>query len=243
MPVPDYTALDLPPPPTDRPYVLLNMVMSADGKVVVDGSEKGIGSRADQRLMRELRVNADLVLNGAGTLRVSGTSSRLNDSGLEQLRLERGKPRFPVAATISRSGNLPLERAFFTARDFDAVVYLSAEAPEPRRAAIIATGRPVVLLPAGEEVPAMLAHMRASLGAAVLLLEGGPDLNADFFALDAVDELFLTVGPRIIAGRDSLTAVEGPLPFSRETMRQLQLVSALPNEQTSEVYLHYRVRH
>ncbi|MCC6381277.1 MAG: dihydrofolate reductase family protein [Dehalococcoidia bacterium] len=243
MPLPDYTALELRPPPAHRPYVLLNMVMSADGKVVVEGTEQGIGSRADQRLMRELRVNADVVLNGAGTLRVSGTSSRLNAPDLEQLRLERGKPRFPVAATVSRSGNLPLDRAFFTARDFDAVVYLSALASEPRRAAIAATGRPVVVLPPGDEIAAMLSHMRSDLGAAVLLLEGGPDLNADFFALDAVDEFFLTLGPRIIAGRDSLTAVEGPAPFSRETMRQLQLLTAVPNEQTSEVYLHYRVRH
>ncbi|MCZ2108808.1 MAG: hypothetical protein LC118_04470 [Dehalococcoidia bacterium] len=61
---PDYTSLDLPEPPPERPYVLLNMVMSADGKVVIEGTEQGIGSRTDQRLMRELRVNADVVLNG-----------------------------------------------------------------------------------------------------------------------------------------------------------------------------------
>ena len=39
VPRPDYPALDLPPPPAGRPYVLLNMVMSADGKVVVEGTE------------------------------------------------------------------------------------------------------------------------------------------------------------------------------------------------------------
>ena len=40
---PDYTRLAFGPPPADRPYVLLNMVTSIDGKAVVEGSEKGLG--------------------------------------------------------------------------------------------------------------------------------------------------------------------------------------------------------
>ncbi len=242
MPKPDYTSLDLPAASADRPYVLINMVMSADGKIAVDGTEQGIGSKVDQRLMRELRVNADLVLNGAETLRKSGASPRLGgDAALEALRHQRGKPRFPTATILSRSGDLPLERVFFTARDFDGLVYLSDSAPDERRRAIEATGRPVVSVPDGAEVPAVLAHMRHSLHASVLLLEGGPTLNAQFFAVDAVDELFMTVGPVIVGGRDSLTAVEGDA-FSRETMKRLALVSAISNEETDEVYLRYRVR-
>jgi riboflavin biosynthesis pyrimidine reductase len=239
---PDYTSLDLPPAPPDRPYVLINMVMSVDGKVVIEGTEKGIGSKTDQRLMRELRVNADVVLNGAGTLRASGTSSRLGDESLEALRLKRGKPRAPVAAVLSRSGRLPLERAFFTARDFDAVVYLSEDAPADRRDAIAATGRPVHLLPAGSEVRVMLAHMRRELGAEVLLVEGGPTVNAELFDLGLVDEIFLTLGPVIVAGRETLTAVEGPRAFTLETVKRLSLLSAVTNPATDELYLRYRVR-
>lgn len=160
MPKPDYTALDLPPAPSERPYIILNMVMSLDGKVVVEGTEQGIGSKVDQRLMRELRVNADVVLNGASTLRASGTSSRTGDPILDQLRISRGKPPSPIAAVVSASGDLPLERIFFTARDFDAVIYLADSAPPERRAATEATGRPVVTLPAENLLPEMLRHMR-----------------------------------------------------------------------------------
>ena len=242
VPRPDYTALDLPPPPAGRPYVLLNMVMSADGKVVVEGTEQGIGSKVDQRLMRELRVHADAVLNGASTLRASGTSSRLGDEGLEALRIGRGKPRFPVALVISRSGRLPLERLFFTARDFPAAVYLSSAAPPERRAAIEVTGRPVHLVPEGDELPAMLRHLRSELGVGVLLCEGGPDVNAQLWALGLVDEYFLTLGPVIVAGRDTITAAEGERAFRRDELPKLALVSAAPNEETGEVYLRYRVR-
>ena len=90
MTKPDYTTLELPPPPADRPYVLMNMVSSVDGKVVIEGTEQGLGSKVDQRLMRELRVNADMVINGASTLRASGSSPRLGDEALEALRSAEG---------------------------------------------------------------------------------------------------------------------------------------------------------
>jgi riboflavin biosynthesis pyrimidine reductase len=238
---PDYTALDLPGPPPDRPYVIANVVMSADGKSVIEGTEQGIGSAVDQRLMRELRVNADVVLNGAGTLRASGTSSRLGDEALEAIRIERGKARVPIAAVVSRGGDLPLERPFFTARDFPAVVYLSECAPEERRAAIEATGRPVVALPERREFAGMLRHMRHELDADVLLVEGGPTVYAELYALDAIDEAFVTLGPVVVGGADTLTAVAGKA-FTQETAKRLTLVSAHPNPETDEVYLRYRVR-
>ena len=216
--------------------------MSADGKVAIEGTEKGIGSKVDQRLMRELRVNADVVMNGAGTLRASGTSSRLGDEELERLRESRGKPRFPIAAVISRSGDLPYERLFFTARDFNAVIYLTAETPPERVEQARATGRKVHILEEGDHIREMLRHMRAELDAEVLLLEGGPTLNADFFARDCVDELFLTIGPVIVGGRETLTAVEGPRAFSLAEARRLELISSWTNPDTNELYLRYRLR-
>lgn len=242
MPLPDYTDLVLPPPPPGRPYVLVNMVMSADGKVVVEGNELGIGSDADRRLMRHLRANADVVLAGAGTLRATGTSPRLGDPALEAARRRRGKPPVPLAATLSASGNLPLDRAFFTAPDFEAVVYLSSPTGRTRQA-VEQTGRRVVVLPEGDEaVPAMLRHLREQLGCQVLLCEGGPTLNAALFRAGAVDEYFVTVGPVIVGGRETLTPVAGARPFTRATLPALDLISAVPSLETGEVYCRYRVR-
>jgi riboflavin biosynthesis pyrimidine reductase len=238
---PDYTAIEFPPAPPDRPYAVLNMVMSVDGKVAIDGIEKGLGSAVDHRLMRELRVHADIVLNGAETLRRTGASPRLGYDDLEALRAARVRP-LPLAATLSRSGDLPLERIFFTAQDFEALVYLSESCPAERRAVVEAAGRPVVMLPAGDELPAMLRHMRHEFGAKLLLLETGPTLNAELFALDAIDEFFVTVGPLIVGGAASPTPVGGEAAFSLETARRLHLVAAVPNDETGEVYLRYRVR-
>jgi riboflavin biosynthesis pyrimidine reductase len=240
---PDYTTLRFPDPPPDRPYVIINMVSSLDGKVTVEGTERGLGSPADQRLMRELRVNADVVLNGAGTLRASGTSSRLDVAELERIRVDRGLAPQPIAAVLSRSGNLPLERRFFTALDdFDAVLYLSTDAPAASREALVATGRLVVDVPAEAELPAMLRHMRQELAARLLLVEGGPRINGALFDLGAVDELFLTLGPIVVSGRGGLTAVEADATARLDGIRRMELIHAIPNPETSEVYLRYRTQ-
>ena len=218
------------------------MVASLDGKVTVAGTERGLGSPADRRLMQELRVHADVALNGAGTLRASGTSSRLDAEELEAIRLSRGLSQQPIAAVISRSGNLPLDRAFFTTPEaFDAVVYLSESAPADRRSAIAATGRPVVDVPEGDEFQAALIHMHDKLGARLLLVEGGPTINGELFRLDLVDEFFLTLGPIVVGGRGGLTAVESDATPSSDALRRLSLIHAKPNPETGELYLRYRV--
>ena len=103
----DYTRLTFPEPPADRPFVAINMVMSADGRTVVDGTERGLGSKLDQRLMRELRVHFDVVINGGETFRASGTSARLNDPKLEQWRLARGMTPSPIAAVLTKKRKPP----------------------------------------------------------------------------------------------------------------------------------------
>jgi 2,5-diamino-6-(ribosylamino)-4(3H)-pyrimidinone 5'-phosphate reductase len=217
---PDYGALTFPEPPAGRPYVVTNMVSSADGKVVVEGNERGIGSATDQRLMRELRAHADVVLNGAGTLRASGSSSRIGDPALEARRV----------------------RAFFTSREFPAVVYLSDSAPAERRAAIEATGRPLHLVPDDEPLPEVLRHMREELRASLVLVEGGPSLNGAFFDRGLIDEYFLTLGSVLVGGSGVSAAIEGRQAPSRERLRSLDLVSAYADTSTSELYMRYRLR-
>lgn len=238
---PDYTSLNLPAPPPDRPYVLVNMVMSADGKATIDGTEQGLGSTTDQRLMRELRTSADIVMSGASTLRATGTSSRVRDDDLIALREERGRSPHPIAATLSASGDLPLERLFFTADDFEAVIYLTEATSDERREAIEATGRRTVVL-SGDIVTEMLRHMRHELGAEVLLVEGGPTTNGDLFQRGLVDEFFLTLGPLVVGGNVTLSAVRGAHTPTLDGVSRLELVSAFNNPETSELYLRYRTR-
>ena len=237
----DYTALSFPDPPPDRPFVAINMVMSADGRTVVDGTERGLGSKLDQRLMRELRVHFDVVMNGGATFRASGTSARLNDPKLEQWRVERGMTSSPIAAVLTRSGDLPAERRFFTDDDFEAVIYLSNAAPDAVRRELESRGRPVLVVPEEREAVTALEHMKRELGATRVLVEGGATLNGDLISRGLVDEYFLTLAPRITGGETAHPAVRWPGEPSAAGIRQLSLVHARP-AQTGELFLRYRVR-
>ena len=42
-----------------------------------------------------------------------------------------------------------------------------------------------------------------------LLVEGGGELNWEFARLDLIDELFVTVAPTLLGGRDAPTLLEG----------------------------------
>ena len=236
----DYTTLSFPEPPTDRPFVAINMVMSADGRTVVDGTERGLGSTLDQRLMRELRVHFDVVLNGAATFRASGTSARLNHPKLEQWRTERGMTPSPVAAVLTRSGDLPPERRFFTDDGFEAVIYLSSRASDDVRQELELRGRPVVVVPDGNEAAMALKHMKSDLGARRVLVEGGATLNGDLISRGLVDEYFLTLAPRITGGDTVHPAVQWPGEPTASGIQQLELIHAMPAG-TGELFLRYRV--
>ncbi|MCY4618485.1 MAG: dihydrofolate reductase family protein [Chloroflexi bacterium] len=236
----DYTRLSFPDPPQDRPFVAINMVMSADGRTVVDGTERGLGSTLDQRLMRELRVHFDVVLNGAATFRASGTSARLNNPRLEQWRTDRGMSPSPIAAVLTRSGNLPPERRFFTDHSFEAIIYLSSAAPESVRQELESRGRPVVVVPEGDEASAALNHMKSELGASRVLVEGGAKLNGDLIRHNCADEYFLTLAPKVTGGQTAHPAIHWPGGPTVSEIKLLRLLHAMPAE-TGELFLRYRV--
>src|SRR5690606_7022636 len=104
-----------------------------------------------------------------------------------------------------------------------------------------ATPRPVEVVPSASAVVDMLRRLRQQHGVRWLLCEGGATLNGHLFDHGLVDECFLTVAPRIVGGDVALTPVRSARPASFEATWPLQLLSAVPNPETSEVYLRYRV--
>ncbi|MGI8550320.1 MAG: dihydrofolate reductase family protein [Dehalococcoidia bacterium] len=240
LPVKTYLALRFPPPSSNRPYVILNMISSADGKAVVGSSEAALGSPTDKLVLQALRVHADAILNGSGTAQATGLSPLIRDPRLRQAREQRGKTGPPLQAIISRSGRLPLDAPFLRSRDFRSVLFVGASADPEQVAQLRRTDRSIEVLRPEEGPEAVLRRLRLDYGIKLLLLEGGPTLNESFFRLGLIDEFFMTLAPHVVAGRDTLTVVEGQA-FDKRTMPALSLITALSHCETNEVYLHWRV--
>ena len=83
----------------------------------------------------------------------------------------------------------------------------------------------------------ILAVLREGHGLKTLLVEGGSELNASLLSADVVDELFLTLAPKVKLGRETPTLTGGDA-LARESMRRFRLVSCQPVG--DEVFLRYR---
>jgi riboflavin biosynthesis pyrimidine reductase len=70
-----------------------------------------------------------------------------------------------------------------------------------------------------------------------VLCEGGPTLNSFLFAANIVDELFLTMTPKLVAGAAALTIVSG-----RELVEPLEPTVVSVAEADSELYTRWRFR-
>lgn len=180
-------------------WLRMNFVSSIDGAATRDGHSGGLGGDADRRTFELLRRQADVVLVGAGTVRVEGYGSmRLQDDAVAW-RVERGMPEHPVFAVVSRSLDLDPSSEVFSDAPVRPIIYTIGTAPANRREALA----PVAdVVDAGADVLDPTA-VRADLNARGMLRmhsEGGPSLFGSFTAAGAVDEMCLTLASSLEAG-------------------------------------------
>jgi riboflavin biosynthesis pyrimidine reductase len=227
-----FADLALPDPPAGRPLVGVNMISSVDGRAQLDGLADGLGSREDRRLMRLYRIGYDAVASGAGTIRADDFYSWLPDD-LVARRVASGRPPQPLAIVIGGSSAIPTDRRFFAHAEQPRVVVVGSDSPHAGADEL--AGVEVWTAPAPNPEPGWVLAQLTERGIRTLLIEGGPTVNSSFLAAGALDELYWTVGPRLVAadGRQIVAS----LP-DRHTPRVGSLVSA--HRSGDELFLRYR---
>lgn len=225
-----------------------NMVMTLDGKTVSGSREEAVmdlGSPADHAAMRSIQAAADAVMIGAGTLRAT--------KGI-------WFPSHLVRVVVTRSGQVPLGSRFFTDVPEKAII-AGGEAGVPDRQAEslphgdltpgagkgAALKRQVESLPHGVtyfppvggelDMMALLRFLRVERGVTRLLVEGGSELNGELFGLGLVDEMFITLAPKVKLGRATPTYAGGE-PLPRGHLQSFELISE--SRVGDELFLRYR---
>jgi riboflavin biosynthesis pyrimidine reductase len=174
------------PAPSDRPFLLVNMIATADGRATIAGRTGPIANRADYELFHALRTRVDAVMVGAETVRVESYG-----------------PMEPLAVLVTRSARVPAEVGLLRAPGNRVLVLTpSPDATLPECAAQVDYLR----VPLAEGV----RRLRTEHGVGSVLCEGGPQLLGDLLRAGLVDELHLVIATKLAGGEDPITTVSGP---------------------------------
>jgi riboflavin-specific deaminase-like protein len=217
--------------PSDRPYVGLNMVASLDGKATLDWRTKGLSTEVDRRLFHHLRTQADAVMVGAGTAREERYGRMTKNDELRDKRVADGRELEALAVIVSGRLNLPPDLPIFGEPDQRVVIATGADETIPGVRAQVEYVR------VGDDLPRLMADLTERHGVRSVLCEGGPTLNSFLFAAGLVDELFLTMNPKVVGGAAALTIVAG-----RELVEPALLDLVSVAEADGELFTRWRVR-
>jgi riboflavin biosynthesis pyrimidine reductase len=218
--------------PADRPYVIANFVSTVDGRATFQGGSGHLGDEGDLEMFRALRREVDAVLAGTGTLRAEQYGRILKLPPSREGRRRRGLAPEPLATTLTRSGNVPLDIPLFAEPEAKVVLFSGREIDVSRAAAQVEV---VVLHP--PELASALVYLRTHHQVRLLLCEGGPAMLAALVRARLLDELFLTLAPELTGGGSGPALTTGPeLP----ELRGMELASVL--ERAGSLFLRYRLR-
>ena len=229
--------------PAERPYLGLNMVATADGKATIAGRSGPIGNEADRELFHELRAQADAVMAGASTVRGEGYRRLIRDAERRERRSAAGLSPDPLAVIVS--ARLRLQPDIPLLQDEDSRVVIVTASPEELEGvrAQVEYLRPPPApdeeLPDGGpmlELAPLMPLLRERYGVEFVLCEGGSVLAAALLRERLVDELLLSLAPKLAAG-DGPALATGP---SFEPPAELTLTSV--HEAGGHLFLRYRVR-
>jgi len=226
--------------PALRPYITVNMAMSADGKISsVERRQVGISGPEDRGRIDRLKAESDAVMVGIGTVLADNPSLTVKSGDLREERISAGKAGNPMRIVVDSLGRTPLSADILHKGDGERIIAVSEKAW--RKAAARYQGLATVLVAGRDEVdlPLLMARLHEK-GVGRLMVEGGGTLVASLFASGLVDEFYTFVGNLVVGGADAPTPVDGRGFLSDNEFVRLRLMDV--GEVGEGVLLRWRVK-
>jgi 5-amino-6-(5-phosphoribosylamino)uracil reductase len=208
-----------------RPYVTLSCAMSIDGYLDdTDSRRLTLSNAADLDRVDDLRARSDAILVGATTLRRDNPRLLVRDAGRRERRVSAGLPESPIKVTVTSTGDISPDAAFFTTGACPRIVYC----PEERAAILrMRLGERATVVGLGDSV--LMAGLLDDLGRRGirrLLVEGGGSVLTQFLSADLVDELQLVIAP-VFVGDAGAPRVVRPAHFPWTAPRRARLAASV----------------
>jgi riboflavin-specific deaminase-like protein len=193
------------------PFVLVNMAMTADGKIATaNRAVSSFSSAHDHEHLLELRATADAVMAGARTVDSAPINLGPGSARFRRRRLKNGLAEHNLRVVVSGSGLVNPRAEIFRHRFSPIIVFTTLRASRANQRQLRAIADEVKVFGRREiNFRAALSWLRAKWGVKRLLCEGGGELNDALFRAGLVDELHLTVCPKMFGGRSAPTIAGG----------------------------------
>jgi riboflavin-specific deaminase-like protein len=193
------------------PFVFSNFAITADGKIAfADHQFTPFTSKRDLEHMMELRATADAVLSGART--VDLTTATLGPGGAKyrRLRLKRGLREYNLRIIVSGKCSVNPNAEIFKHTFSPLIILTTKRAPATARRRLAEQGAEVKICGDREiNFRTALRWLKEKWGVNRLLCEGGGEIHGALIRAGLVDEIHLTINPKIFGGRTAPTLADG----------------------------------
>ena len=212
----------------ELPFVLVNMAMTADGKIATaNRAISSFGSPRDHGNLLRLRATADAVMAGARTVDLNKINMGPGPAKYRRLRVKSGLAEYNLRIITSRSGSVAASAEVFKKRFSPIIILTSGQAPAGKVARLRKLADEVKVF-GGKEInfAQALKWLREKWKVRRIVIEGGGELNDALIRANLVDELHLTICPKIFGGRNAPTIADGIGVGRLAAARQFKLKSA-----------------
>lgn len=213
--------------------VLINAAMTIDGKIATNLGDSTISSKQDLRRLHRLRCSVDAIIIGISTVII--------DNPRLTVRLIKRHGTTPVRIIVDSIGRIPLDSKILkSASKITTIVAVTKRASDERVDKIKSAGAIVIV--AGTKTVDLkeLFFILKKMGFNKILVEGGGELNWSILQLGIVNELMVTVAPRIVGGRTATTLVEGDGYERISDGIKMELIK-VSRQNNGEVVLYYKL--
>jgi len=207
--------------------------MTIDGKIATNRGDSTISSKQDLRRLHRLRSSVDAIVIGISTVIV--------DNPRLTVRLVKRCGTTPVRIIVDSTGRIPLDSKILkSASKINTIVAVTSKASDKRIDKIKRAGAMVIVAGTRTVDLKELFYILKKMGFNKILVEGGGELNWSVLQLGIVNELMVTVAPRIIGGRTATTLVEGD-GYTRITEGIKMELIKISRQNNGEVILYYKL--
>ena len=185
-----------------RPYVILSACMSIDGKIATITGDSRLSDEQDFMRVHKLRAEVEGIMVGIGT--VLADDPKLTVKYIKN-------PKNPTRIVVDSKAKTPKTALVLTYKpEILTIIAVTENAPKDKIELLKKAGAHILFCGSDERVDLKtLMEKLYDMGIRNLMLEGGGELNWSMIKSGLVDEIRLTIAPRILGGNKAISLVSG----------------------------------